>query len=644
MSQKTIDSKNLTIEKIFEDFYIIPDYQREYIWREKEVSDLLDDVYREFSNKPEIDSNEYFLGSIVVCPSYDNDDNIYEVIDGQQRLTTLYIFFSVIKNYINQLDNHQAIEGIKKLIFSNYTNSQGQDVSKYRVNPQYKDSSQLLEKFSKDEFKIVDLTENVNITESFKNLKSAYSIIEKFIEETFEQDETSIRRFYAHLIKKVKLDRVETTDTNHALRVFETINNRGVGLDSMDLLKNLLFKQVKPEEFGEISKKWKEIKDELALIQEKPINFLRYFILSQYKAERDEVQSKEYQWLLDNKSLCKYGDEPNNFVEKILKIAKLYVSLQQQKNLQDKSENYYLANIKYLIPNVKQHLFPLLAAIDFDENNFKKLCFEIENFLFIYTFLGKKINELEIPFIKLAASIKQIEDTSQSEEIGNFIKQNVSSLKNDLKNEFIDKFKDLSQLDLNSRKNYKEPKTVATKKTKYILAKLSQYIQLSAYPNINEYLNLKTFTQSDIEIEHILPQDLQSEAVKNFDNSTSASSFIYKFGNLCLLEKSHNASNQNKCFEEKKSAYKNSFFLFTKSIVEIPEIGKNTAINRAVEKLQSFDTWNSQSINQRQEIIANIASQIWYDESEKFFGLLNNSQGKQNTTKDHKPKKNGTKR
>ena len=150
---------------------------------------------------------------------------------------------------------------------------------------------------------------------------------------------------------------------------------------------------------------------------------------------------------------------------------------------------------------------------------------------------------------------------------------------------------------------------------------------------------MKTFTQSSIEIEHILPQDLNSEAVKNFDNQQKASSYIYKFGNLCLLEKSHNASNQNKCFEKKKSAYKQSNFLFTKSIVEIPKIGEATKINQAVKCLKSFDIWNSQSIDQRQQMIADIALEIWYDNNEDFFDLLNNSQEKQKQPNDSNTKK-----
>jgi len=622
MSQKTIDSKNLTIEKIFEDFYIIPDYQREYIWKEKQVLDLLNDVYSEFPLSQNIEPDEYFLGSIVVCPGSDDvdTDNVYQVIDGQQRLTTSYIFFCAIKNYINKLPEHEKFDAIKKLIFSEYTNAQGQDRSRYRINPQYPDSRKLLEEFSnKDQINIESL-EEISETETTSNLITAYQTIENFIKDKFNENETLIKKFYAHFIKKVKLVRVETTDINHALRVFETINNRGVGLDSMDLLKNLLFKQVvEKENFLKISEIWKYIKNELDSVKEKPMDFLRYFIITQYNVERDNVQTKEYQWLLDNGSTCRYTEEPLVFLDELLNAAKAYRALIERKNPIDNSHNPHLANINYLSPNLKQHIYMLLPARKMAKELFTQLCLHIENFIFIYSFPNNSISELEKIFINCGKEIIAIINIANQEQqlstLKSFIDERLTQRKENLKKSFEQNFLKVTQLDFNSRGTNKKPTTNAIKKTKYILAKIFQYIEIKAYGENDEYRNLTTFTQSSIEIEHILPQDLNSEPVKTFDKQPDeVESYIYKLGNLALLEKSLNASIQNSSFDIKREVYEKSNLILTKCISKKPSIGVNTAIDRAVEDLIDFDKWNSQSIDKRQEMLTALAVKIWYEE------------------------------
>ncbi|PHM05887.1 hypothetical protein CK516_37650 [Nostoc sp. 'Peltigera malacea cyanobiont' DB3992] len=73
---------------------------------------------------------------------------------------------------------------------------------------------------------------------------------------------------------------------SHALKVFATINNRGVGLDAVDLLKNLMFIQIKDKDFEKLKSKWKEMLKILYKSNENPIRFLRYFIISKYDSER----------------------------------------------------------------------------------------------------------------------------------------------------------------------------------------------------------------------------------------------------------------------------------------------------------------------------------------------------------------------
>jgi uncharacterized protein with ParB-like and HNH nuclease domain len=123
----------------------------------------------------------------------------------------------------------------------------GRDVFRYRVALQYEDSCGVLETIAKAE----PAPNGKNSTRSVRNILNAYEVIKGFLEEQCK-DEKSLRSFYAYFTQNVKLIRVKTISITHALKIFETINDRGVGLDSMDLLKNLIFMQASMKQFDKL--------------------------------------------------------------------------------------------------------------------------------------------------------------------------------------------------------------------------------------------------------------------------------------------------------------------------------------------------------------------------------------------------------
>jgi hypothetical protein len=97
-----IESDDLTLTQVFKDFYVVPNFQREYVWEQENVIKLFDDIYDEFYDADGVQqpSNEYFIGSIVTCM---NDVGCYELIDGQQRMTTIYLGLCAIRDHFEQL-------------------------------------------------------------------------------------------------------------------------------------------------------------------------------------------------------------------------------------------------------------------------------------------------------------------------------------------------------------------------------------------------------------------------------------------------------------------------------------------------------------------------------------------------------------
>lgn len=97
MDIQTIQSEDTTVGKLFNDFYIVPSFQREYVWEEEQVTELLEDIHTEFSSTDHDRDSEYFIGSIVVCT---RPDGVYEIIDGQQRMTTVYLFLCAVRDHL----------------------------------------------------------------------------------------------------------------------------------------------------------------------------------------------------------------------------------------------------------------------------------------------------------------------------------------------------------------------------------------------------------------------------------------------------------------------------------------------------------------------------------------------------------------
>lgn len=586
MSEQTIQSRDINVAAVFQDFYAVPDYQREYVWGSEEVEQLLNDISGELGGGDPVAAPEYFIGSIVVC---EGRDGTLDLIDGQQRMTTLFLVLCAIRDELRSL-GQQPPAALDGQIHSVSTDVSGNDRFRYRMDLQYQDSGDVLKDIATGQIESIASKD----TRSVENLRNAYEVSRGFLRRELG-DAGRMRAFYGYLTNKVKLIRIQTEDVAKALKIFETINDRGVGLDAMDLLKNLLFMKASRAEFDRLKTVWKQMQDTLHVdIKEKPLRFLRYFIFSQYDVEvlrEDEI----YGWLSRNEPRVGYAQRPVKFAQELLEAAQAYRNFLRGVD-QHGAKNRYLEALRLLGGrSARQHLILLLAGRHLSPTLFDRLAQEVEELFFVYVITREPTRDFERDFARWAAEVRAVNDEASFQAL---VDRRFRPAKAKLSDRFDDTFHRL----------YSD--SVQAYRLRYLLAKLTQRIELDAYGETESTKWLGQYADSAFEVEHIYPQDPSTEARDEFGSTRDALT-AQRLGNLALVEKSINSSLGNRPFSKKRLVYPKSKLLLTQAIAERPQIGVDTRIDRAVADLEPFDSWNDASVERRQAELTKLARRAW---------------------------------
>lgn len=593
MSQESlkIESKDLSIEDLFKDFYTVPDFQREYVWERTQVERLLQDIQDEFYDEEgqNVKGPEYFLGSIVVCHS---DDETMSLIDGQQRMTTIFLVLCAIRDLLAELKEKPNSTLESQIAFPS-NNEYGEEIFRHRLVLQYDDSKDILKTIVETPKNIKD---TIPSTISVKRIQTAYADIVDFLRVNCDSSPNKLKLFYASFTKRVKLIRIITPSLANALKVFETINDRGVGLNAMDLLKNLLFIKTTPSEYPTLKQRWEVLIKTLNSCGEKPLRFLRYFIMSHYEMDQKKPLREDdiYNWFINNMKLTELDTKPLILLNKLIECAVAWSNFMGSKDAAG-AINPYLKNLSLLSGAARQHFILLLAGRKLSQEQFSKLCKGIENLFFCYIITREPTKTFERNFAIWSVDLRNVID-DQSLDV--FLNDKFTA---DLKNKreaFDFAFQSMKQ---SSLQQYR---------MKYILAKMTQYIEKLAWKN-PAHTNLDQYIASTVEIEHILPQKPGDALRQSFDKNDQYEIYVEKLGNLTLLEKTINAAVSNDSFDKKKPGYQQSEMLLTRSIAERPNVGENTQLNRAVKELISFDHWDSLTIETRQAMLAGLAVFVW---------------------------------
>ncbi|ENG0235944.1 DUF262 domain-containing protein [Burkholderia multivorans] len=601
-----IENHKYSIEEAFREcFYIVPDYQREYVWTDKEVHQLLDDIDEQIDAGT---TREYFIGTVLVSPT--DQKNHYEVIDGQQRLTTFFLLLCALKHLFQGEPQRQTVSG---LISTSYTDSDGETRTSLKLEPRYENAGEVVTKLV--ELDADPQTARAGIQSagiasfgSLENLVSAYSTLYRYLKDNYE-DAPKLKKYWGYLANNVVFIQI-STDVSSALKIFETINERGVGLNPMDLLKNLLFTQVKQAQFTQLKDEWKKITKPLEKEKEKPLRFLRYFLMANYviKNDRGDAVVREdeiYDWFVDkdNAALCDYANKPFEFVRKVIRNVEHYLAFSNGLG-NDGKPSLAMDSLKRLAGGAfSLHYVLLLAAANFPKPLFDHFVAQLESFLFYYIFTKTPTKDLERSFSQWADELRAIaaatDPVKQKVQLNAFITDRFDTNMAGKSQELVDA---LRRFTLYSMQQYR---------TRYLLARLTQHVEM-AFSGLKTPGSLEPFTK--LEIEHILPDNPTAElrgkwATEN--PGTAYDDYKNRLGNLALLEKPINIVAGNDFYTAKQAEYRKSGNYLTRSLVELTSVGQNTSISRINEKLKAFPAWDAKAIEARHGLLITLAQDVW---------------------------------
>lgn len=260
MSKLNVDQK--TVKELFENKksdFLIPDYQRPYAWGESECLTLWEDIFSfafpdNDKDKFNSSNDEYFLGPIV---TFKNEDNKMEIIDGQQRLTTLMLLLRAFyARYGNMQDAESKAtrENIEKCIWK--TDEFGKpDMNALKIN------SEVATDKDKDEFLTI-LKSGI----APKEMKSTYAVNYRFFQLKIEEFLNSYPGYFSYLpiriLNNCILLPIEAESQDTALRIFSTLNDRGKPLSDADIFKAQFYKYYTAKcEKDSFIKKWKSLEE-----------------------------------------------------------------------------------------------------------------------------------------------------------------------------------------------------------------------------------------------------------------------------------------------------------------------------------------------------------------------------------------------
>lgn len=568
MTDALSDSPLPGIARLLQDNrFVVPTHQRDYSWTEDDVKQLFDDI-EDSINK----TDSYFLGLLVFLTG----KNQLTILDGQQRLATIVIIFSAIRDWLNQYSDQKVhAEKIQDRFIGQTelgeTNPKPQLIMNLANNKLFGDYVIKSASIDDIEQKCKTLKKNdpnrlllQSIIYSHKRVKE---IAQKYSD---AQDAAKyFFKFVNYLRDNTRTVQLIVANESAAYTIFETLNDRGVDLSPLDLVKNFLFAKAAADSVDslrDIQARWVQMMATLSNV--KSSSFLKTFWTSRYGRIRST--------LIFEKFRTEYSD-----TQRSLDLSVELLSAAEQYSALDFPDDPIwaaftkdaMATVGYLkiLGNQQVHPVMLSALAKLDISETQKLLRILEVVIVRFLLIGGgNPGRLEPTCAKLAKMIFSGEVTTAS---GAF-----------------DQLKEVYPSDGDFEAAFRAKTERTSQKARYFLTALEKQAQVLANGKMaNEWVPSELLT-----LEHILPKKPGAEwkAVTDADPEL-LDDCLNRLGNMCLLTDVNKELGQ-KSFGKKKITYAASQLITTKKLSEIPN-----------------DGWNRDAIDNRQADMAQLAKVVW---------------------------------
>lgn len=557
---KKITGAEFPLMKIFSsDFdYHIPAYQRPYAWTEEETGILFDDLYDFYRTEKE---DNYFLGSIVLIK--EENDPHSEVIDGQQRLTTLTILLSALTSHFSD-DVRSDYNG--------YLREPGRASQKLPPRPRLhlrQKDQEFFEKYIQnvklDELLKIDSESLPN--EAQKHIKANCKVILDKINAAFDSNIDAIMEFGSFLVSRCYLVAVYTPSQPSAFRVFSVMNSRGLDLLTTDIVKADIIGKIPETDREAYTDKWEDLEVQTTRDGFNDVFMHTRMIFTKIKAKRTLLE--EFREHILPKT------PPKQLVDQILEpYSEAYTTLKNKNYAATKNAaevNYYLmwlnkidnsdwmpSSMRFFAEHKNEPDYVLWfikrmeRLASYLHATAKDINLRIERY-------GRILNEMDArPDHSLSAPLTSVELTEEE------------------KAEFI------TALDSEIYK-------MTARRRNYIILRLDSFVSDGA----------ASYDPSILTIEHVLPQTVKPGS--NWDNTwpdiAEREKWLNKIANLVPLTRRHNSEAQNYDFDIKKTSY------FT---------GKNgTTSYSLTTQVINEDKWTPDVVTARQAALLEVFKKKW---------------------------------
>ena len=512
--------------------FIIPDYQRPYSWTSDQINTLFKDIWEFTCNEGGTDKEgTYFLGSIVF---YENKNGEQEIIDGQQRITSIFLLLRAIYTKLSKPkekteEAKNFINKIEPLIWKTNKLTGKVEYSSILLN------SKVISETENEVLKKILETGEVN-EKLEDNYSKNYNQILELIEEKSVENALMIYQFIYALLNQVIILPITADSQETALTIFSTLNDRGLPLSDADIFKAKIYDHLQSkEEKKEFIEKWKELEENTQNISENIQKLFYYYMFYLRALENDRntttpglrkyYSTNKFKRLLKNNVL----DE----LKKILNIWEIIVNSTQFIENESWSENKDILKVLNILTSYPNEFWKYPVIVYYLKHKDKK-DFE-EKFL-------KFLRKLYVELLK-----KYIESPTINAVKSNILKLNAEIINSDKP---VFDFKSLSEDEI--KEKIKIPHRNAVR----------MLLKTLAYDIQDELLPEKW------EIEHILPVKWENSYDLR-ENEKIAKEKIEHLGNKTPFEKKLNIIATNNYFSKKKLSYSKSKIEMTKEIGKI---------------------------------------------------------------------------